>query len=92
MNCLDCNHAGIAASAVAICHGCGAGVCVDHAVVRDHHLTRTATINRIIVVDPPARLVRCLVCTTAHDAAHDQAEPHHQLFADHPAAEIADGG
>ena len=68
MNCLDCSTGGESSMAVAVCHDCGAAVCADHAVARDHHLTRTVTINRIIVVEPPGRFIRCQVCTAAHDA------------------------
>lgn len=68
MNCYDCSAVGESSPAVAVCHDCGAVVCADHAVARDHHLTRTVTINRIIVVEPPARLIRCPVCAAAHDA------------------------
>ena len=71
MNCLDCALTGVTSPAIAICCDCGAGVCGEHAVVRNHHLTRTATINRIIVVEPPARAVRCVVCTAARDAVRD---------------------
>ena len=92
MNCFDCNHPGLAVAAVAICHDCGAGVCADHAVVRPHHLTRTATINRIIVVEPPARLIRCVTCATAHDAVDHPVEPHHQLFERHAKLSAAGHG
>lgn len=78
MNCLDCNLAGVAAAAIGICRDCGAGVCATHATVRDHHLTRTVTINRLIPVEPPARVVRCHVCTAAHDAAACDTQPHHR--------------
>ena len=75
MNCFDCALDGIVTPAVAVCHDCGVGVCIEHAVAREHHLTRTATINRIIVVEPPARLVRCEICSAANDAAHQDAVP-----------------
>lgn len=68
MNCFDCAAAGRVSTAVAVCHDCGAAVCAEHAISRDDHLTRTVTISRKIVVEPPARLVRCRVCTAAHDA------------------------
>lgn len=37
MNCLDCSTGGESSMAVAVCHDCGAAVCADHAVARDHH-------------------------------------------------------
>ena len=92
MNCFDCHHPGLPVAAVAICHDCGAGVCADHAVVHPHHLTRTATINRIIVVEPPARLIRCITCATAHDAADHPVQRHHQLFERHTKLSAAGHG
>ena len=79
MNCFDCALTQVRTAAVAVCHDCGAGVCADHAVVRRRHLTRTVTINRIIEVEPPARLIRCPTCMTAHDAVLQAATPtrHH---------------
>ena len=59
MNCFDCALVGAVTSAVAFCHDCGAGVCLEHAVARQRHLTRTVTMNRLIEVEPPARLIRC---------------------------------
>ncbi len=69
MNCLDCASLGNRVPAVGICVDCGAGVCLDHAQVLPHWLTRTAVINRIVTVDPPGRILRCPVCQAAHDAA-----------------------
>jgi hypothetical protein len=68
MNCYDCAILGHHSAAVAACIDCGAGVCVEHAVVTPRHLTRTAVINRIETVEPPARAVRCGTCTLARDA------------------------
>jgi hypothetical protein len=75
MNCFDCAAHGEVATAVAICAGCGAALCLDHAHVNPRWLTRTAAINRTVVVDPPARVVRCRVCTQAQDAAAHPAQP-----------------
>ena len=85
MNCFDCAEAEWLTPAVAVCHDCGAAVCADHAVSFARHLTRTATINRVIVVEPPARLIRCRVCATANDAAH-QDRPRHRERGRHLAA------
>lgn len=78
MNCLDCAADGRTTPAVAVCHTCGAAACPDHAVVREHHLTYTVPINRVVHVEPPARLVWCTVCAAAHDAAahHDIRHRH----------------
>ena len=55
--------------AVAICAHCGAGVCLDHAVVAPHRLTRGAVLLRQDSVDPPARRTLCLSCAAAEQAA-----------------------
>jgi hypothetical protein len=75
MNCFDCAAHGEVSTAVAICVGCGAALCLDHAHVNPRWLTRTAVINRTVVVDPPARVVRCGICSDAQDAVAHPAEP-----------------
>ena len=69
MNCFDCVALGQPADAVAVCADCGAAVCPDHAHVTARWLTRTMLINRIVLVEPPARTIRCGVCQAARDAA-----------------------
>ncbi len=69
MNCFDCAAIGTMTAAVGVCRDCGAGLCVDHVQVNARWLTRTAVINRTVVVEPPAREIRCRVCQAAHDAA-----------------------
>jgi hypothetical protein len=69
VNCFDCAGLGQTAGAVAVCADCGAGVCPDHAQVTARWLTRTAVINRTVVVEPPARTIRCRLCQQARDAA-----------------------
>ena len=81
MNCLDCALAGATTPAVATCHSCGAAVCTDHAVIQPHHLQRIVPLNRLVPVDPPARLIACEVCAAAQDAAQAPAAvAHHALF------------
>ena len=53
MNCYDCttqDH--LTRAAVGVCADCGAAVCEHHAVVRQHHLTRTVTMMREVPVGP----------------------------------------
>jgi hypothetical protein len=85
MNCFDCTLAEVTTPAIAVCHDCGAAVCLEHAFVRRHHLTRTATINRIIVVEPPARVVRCATCTAATEAV-DRDSAARRRHAEHRAS------
>ena len=55
MNCYDCAFNGIPPSAVATCLDCGAGLCLDHAVVSPHHLTHGALepADLRVNVEPP---------------------------------------
>jgi hypothetical protein len=69
MNCFDCASLGHRVPAVGICSDCGAGICADHLRLSPHWLTRTAIINRVVAVEPPARILRCPVCQAAHEAA-----------------------
>lgn len=86
MDCLDCLlEAGRRTPAVGTCDGCGAGVCLDHAVILEHRLTRPAAILREIPVDPPARLLRCPTCQAAHLAVQGQAVRSHDLGVTPPA-------
>lgn len=68
MNCLDCASNDRSVPAVGVCHDCGAGVCLDHAIARDRHLTRIMAISMELKVEPPARILRCGVCSAAVDA------------------------
>ena len=83
MNCFDCALVGDVTSAVAFCHDCGAGMCLEHAVARQRHLTRTVPLIRLIEVEPPARIIRCTTCTAAHDAVNRGATPTHHHAARH---------
>ena len=74
MICFDCATHGEASSAVAVCAGCGAGLCLEHAHVNPRWLTRTTAIDRTVMVEPPARVVQCGLCTQAEEAAAHPAE------------------
>ncbi len=78
MNCLDCTSNDRETPAVGICHDCGAGICIDHAVTRDHFLKRILTIAQEVAVEPPARVLRCQVCSAAIDALSEANRPKHQ--------------
>jgi hypothetical protein len=78
MKCFDCSGLGRDVYAVAVCIGCGAALCLDHQHVTPYWLTRTAVINRTLMVEPPTRAIRCGLCQQAHDAAtgHHLTEAH----------------
>ena len=77
MNCLDCASHDRASPAVGVCHGCGAGVCLDHAIARDRYLTRIIPISMEVEVEPPARILRCAVCAAADDALRHSKKAGH---------------
>ena len=81
MKCFDCAGLGRNVDAAAVCIGCGAAVCPDHAHVMPYWLTRTAVINRTVTVEPPTRAIRCGLCRQAHDTAagHRLSEVHRSV-------------
>ena len=91
MNCLDCTLAGATTPAVATCHSCGAAVCADHAVIQPHYLQRVVPLNRLIPIEPPARVIACEVCAAAEDAVQHPEPAHHGHFHRRhaPAPEVA---
>lgn len=78
MNCLDClADFRVQTAAVAVCVGCGAAVCGDHARIREHTITRAVPGGMgflAVPVAPRTRRVRCLPC----DAAHRNGDPEHE--------------
>jgi hypothetical protein len=74
VNCFDCAALGRTETAVALCADCGAAVCSRHAQVTARWLTRSAAINRTVVVETPARTIRCCVCQAARDAVPGAAQ------------------
>jgi hypothetical protein len=66
MNCLDCHPR--TAAAVAICGRCGAGLCAEHIIETEDHLTFIAPINRSLQVAPSVRHLRCSRCAAAERA------------------------
>ena len=68
MTCYDSALAVQSTPAVAVCLGCGVGLCMAHAIVEPRYLTRTAVINRVELVEPPARVVHCAICASAEQA------------------------
>lgn len=73
LNCFGSSTLGLSGGVVAVSPDCGAGICPDHARVSPRLLTYTAVINRTVVVEPPARAIRCPACQAACDAACDAA-------------------
>lgn len=78
MNCYDCNEHGNDIPAIAVCHDCGAGVCIDHADTHTRYLTRMVGLGMPIEVEPPARIIRCATCSNAIEALRhaSHSRPH----------------
>ena len=70
MNCLDCHSE--TTPAVAVCGRCGAGLCAEHLIESDEHLTFLMPINRRVRAAPPARKLRCVPCTAAEHAQQER--------------------
>jgi hypothetical protein len=64
MNCMDCSQD---VTAVAVCGRCGAGLCREHLVETNEHLTFNMPINRPVRATPPARKLRCSRCAAAEE-------------------------
>ena len=88
MNCLDCASNDRAMPAVGVCHDCGAGVCLDHAIARDRYLTRVMPISMEVEVEPPARILRCGVCAAAVDAVREASRPTRRRHSKRPDTDI----
>ncbi len=69
MNCFDCSARGSSNSGSGRLRRLRRRRLSDHAHIAPSWLTRTAVINRIVTVEPPARSLRCGLCQAAHDAA-----------------------
>ncbi|MET9240905.1 DUF2180 family protein [Nonomuraea sp. NPDC003709] len=70
MNCLDCltgQHLDVLA--VGVCVDCGAAMCLEHAYIEVVHRTTVVPLNRVVQVEPPARLLTCMTCAAARQAA-----------------------
>ncbi|MFD7298354.1 DUF2180 family protein [Streptomyces sp. NPDC059897] len=67
MHCLDCHAQGTAATAIGVCHDCGAAVCEGHARVTDRSVRRGPVVGA--PQEAVARTVRCPKCATASTAA-----------------------
>jgi hypothetical protein len=67
MNCYDCGVRGVQNPAVAACHSCGAGVCVECVRAEASRVDQPATVG--IPVSGSTRLLLCPSCDRAM-AAH----------------------
>lgn len=63
MNCYECATKGKERMAVAICHRCSAGLCLEHAVEVARTVVRREPINRLVAVTTPGREFLCKTCS-----------------------------
>ncbi|MBT0771611.1 hypothetical protein KIH74_21915 [Kineosporia sp. J2-2] len=60
MHCLDCTlRFDMKIAAVASCHHCGAGICLDHTTV----LNPAPAVIGMLPSEPARRVISCLACT-----------------------------
>lgn len=69
MNCIECDQ-----PAIAVCSHCGAAVCREHAVEREHVMHVFLPIQQPVPIAPPARRIFCTVCDPA--VAKQTTHPH----------------
>jgi hypothetical protein len=62
MNCYVCGQKDVQRAAVALCHSCSAGLCVEHVVERAQDITTTVPLGRIVTLPVAARELLCHVC------------------------------
>jgi hypothetical protein len=70
MHCLECAQDRSRREAVALCHACSAGLCLDHAVIVAKRLRHLAPINKIEDLPLEGRMVLCRTCQRALDQPH----------------------
>jgi hypothetical protein len=78
MNCYDCAIHNTTQRAVAICHDCGAGLCVDHAHTHDRYLQRMVPLGMFLNVEPPGRIIQCVTCSNANEALRHANQSRHR--------------
>lgn len=62
MNCYECATQGKERAAVAVCHRCSAGLCMEHTVEISRTVVRREPINRLVPVPTPGREFLCKSC------------------------------
>ncbi|SEN88305.1 DUF2180 family protein [Actinacidiphila rubida] len=67
MNCFDCDTSGLATPAVAVCNGCGAGMCSGHSTSMPRSVQRPNGLGQS-ATPRSARQMHCATCADAHIA------------------------
>lgn len=65
MNCYVCAEAESSREAVALCHHCSAGLCLEHIFSRPRSVIAIAPLNREVALPIKARELLCPVCKQA---------------------------
>ena len=65
MHCLECAQRNEMRPAVALCHHCSAGLCLEHAVILTQPVLRHVPVCKMEEAEIPARLVLCEICQAA---------------------------
>jgi hypothetical protein len=70
MYCMECANSEVDKVAVALCHCCSAGLCLEHAVVMPKRLERMTPLCKVEELPIPARAILCHECRTALQQPH----------------------
>jgi hypothetical protein len=65
MICFSCHREGIDASAAAVCHHCGVGICPGHLFETEIIVTKTVPLGRKVPLPLKARRIYCGKCREA---------------------------
>ncbi len=65
MTCYECQQASKKRDAVALCHHCSAGLCVDHALILGDPITAQYPVCKTVILPLRARVFLCSTCREA---------------------------
>jgi hypothetical protein len=65
MMCYECSSRSLQRPAVALCHHCSAGLCVDHCIAVNDPVTARYPVCATVVLPRKARLFLCQTCKEA---------------------------
>ena len=84
MICYECQQAAKKRDAVALCHHCSAGLCVDHALILSDPVTAQYPVCKTVVLPLRARVFLCGTCREALRQISESRESA-EVIADAPA-------
>ena len=77
MICYECSLAGNRSDAVALCHFCSAGLCVEHANLVAEEIQAHEVVVKTVALPRKARRMFCSVCREAMEQPNAEANLQH---------------